>query len=63
MGKMKEVFMLKREQESLHDEHLDDDYWYNKYLEEKQYEELKMSLNVQDSVQDSVQNQSINTKE
>jgi len=55
--------MLKREQESLHDEHLDDDYWYNKYLEEKQYEELKMSLNVQESVQDSVQNQSINTKE
>lgn len=39
MGKMKEVFMLKREQESQQDDHLDDAYWYNRYLEEKQYAE------------------------
>jgi hypothetical protein len=39
MGKMKEVFMLKREQESQQDDRLDDEYWYNRYLEEKQYAE------------------------
>lgn len=52
MGRMKEVFMLKREQEAIENQHLDDDYWYQKYLEEKQFEEFK---HVHEDVQDSVQ--------
>lgn len=55
MGKMKEVFMLKREQESIENEHLDDAYWYEKYLEEQQMNSQPV---VQEDVQDSVQQQS-----
>lgn len=59
MGKMKEVFMLKREQESQQDDHLDDEYWYNRYLEEKQYAERQDVIVGQDLGQ-SVQVESIN---
>lgn len=52
MGKMKEVFMLQREQQAIENEHLDDAYWYDKYLEEQT---LSQQPVVQDSVQDSVQ--------
>lgn len=52
MGKMKEVFMLQREQQAIENEHLDDAYWYDKYLEEQK---LSQQPVVQDSVQDSVQ--------
>lgn len=52
MGKMKEVFMLMREEESIQNKHLDDAYWYNKYLKEQ--EQIQKPV-VQDSVQDSVQ--------
>lgn len=48
MGRMKEVFMLKREQEAIENEHLDDAYWYQKYLEEQE-------MNNQPVVQESVQ--------
>ena len=59
MGRMKEVFMLKREQESQQDDHLDDEYWYNRYLEEKQYAEKQDVMAKQDLGQ-SVQVESIN---
>ena len=59
MGKMKEVFMLKREQESQQDDHLDDEYWYNRYLEEKQYAE-KQDVIVEQNLGQSVQVESIN---
>jgi hypothetical protein len=52
MGRMKEVFMLKREQEAIEDQHLDDAYWYQKYLEEQQMNQQPV---VQESVQNSVQ--------
>jgi hypothetical protein len=52
MGKMKEVFMLMREEESIQNKHLDDEYWYDKYLKEQ--EQIQKPV-VQDSVQDSVQ--------
>ena len=52
MGRMKEVFMLKREQEAIENEHLDDAYWYQKYLEEQ---EMNNQPVVQESVQESVQ--------
>jgi hypothetical protein len=55
MGRMKEVFMLKREQESIENEHLDDAYWYQRYLDEKQYAELEQKEVVQESVQQNVQ--------
>lgn len=55
MGRMKEVFMLKREQEIENDPHFDDEYWYNKYLEQKQYEEAMKTESVQDDVHDDVQ--------
>lgn len=50
MGKMKEVFMMKREQESQQDDHLDDEYWFNRYLEEKQHAE-KQDIILGQSVQ------------
>jgi hypothetical protein len=59
MGKMKEVFMLKREQESQQDDHLDDEYWYNRYLEEKQYAE-RQDVIVRQNLGQSVQVESIN---
>ena len=59
MGRMKEVFMLKREQESQQDDHLDDEYWYNRYLEEKQYAEKQDVMAKQDLGQ-GVQVESIN---
>lgn len=59
MGKMKEVFMLKREQESMQDDHLDDEYWFNKYLEEKQHAEKQDVILKQDLGQ-SVQIENIN---
>jgi hypothetical protein len=52
MGRMKEVFMLKREQEAIENEHLDDAYWYQRYLEEQQMNQQPV---VQESVQESVQ--------
>lgn len=52
MGKMKEVFMLQREQETIENEHLDDAYWYEKYLEEQK---LNAQPVVHEDVQDSVQ--------
>ena len=47
--------MLKREQEIENDPHFDDEYWYNKYLEQKQYEEAMKTESVQDDVHDDVQ--------
>jgi hypothetical protein len=47
--------MLKREQESIENEHLDDAYWYQRYLDEKQYAELEQKEVVQESVQQNVQ--------
>jgi hypothetical protein len=44
--------MLKREQEAIEDQHLDDAYWYQKYLEEQQMNQQPV---VQESVQNSVQ--------
>lgn len=60
MGRMKEVFMLKREQEAIDDQHFDDAYWYQKYLEEKEFEE---SQHVHEDVQDSVQQLNTNTND
>lgn len=59
MGKMKEVFMLKREQESMQDDHLDDEYWFNKYLEEKQHAE-KQDVILKQNLGQSVQVENIN---
>lgn len=56
MGRMKEVFMLKREQEVQNDPHFDDEYWYNKYLEEKEYAESLKQESVQQDVHEDVQN-------
>lgn len=39
MGKMKEVFMMQQQHELDANEHLDDEYWYAKYLEECQAKE------------------------
>jgi hypothetical protein len=47
--------MLKREQEVQNDPHFDDEYWYNKYLEEKQYAESVKNESVQESVHENVQ--------
>lgn len=55
MGRMKEVFMLKREQEIQNDPHFDDEYWYNRYLEEKQYAESLKQESVQEPVHENVQ--------
>ena len=56
MGRMKEVFMLKREQEAIENEHLDDAYWYQKYLEEQQMNQQPVvQKSVHNSVQESVQ--------
>jgi len=52
MGRMKEVFMLQREQETIENAHLDDAYWYQRYLEEQ---ELNAQPVVHEDVQDSVQ--------
>jgi hypothetical protein len=52
MGRMKEVFMLKREQEAIENEHLDDAYWYQRYLEEQ---EMNSQPVVHEDVQESVQ--------
>jgi hypothetical protein len=41
-----------REEESIQNKHLDDAYWYDKYLKEQ--EQIQKPV-VQDSVQDSVQ--------
>jgi hypothetical protein len=49
---MKEVFMLKREQEAIENEHLDDAYWYQRYLEEQ---EMNSQPVVHEDVQESVQ--------
>jgi hypothetical protein len=56
---MKEIFMLKREQESQQDDHLDDEYWYNRYLEERQYAE-RQDVTVEQDLGQSVQVESIN---
>jgi hypothetical protein len=48
--------MLKREQEIQNDPHFDDEYWYNKYLEEKQYAESLKQESVQQDVHENVQN-------
>lgn len=52
MGRMKEVFMLKREQEAIENEHLDDAYWYQRYLEEQ---EMNNQPVVHEDVHESVQ--------